>query len=73
MVECLVYIQKAGSSNLSGRTKQWEPTVSKSEDTLNKAYGNAPKEVAGYFDLDIIPGYRGIKYYFYRLLRWFTR
>lgn len=47
--------------------------VSKSEDTLNKAYGNAPKEVAGYFDLDIIPGYRGIKYYFHRLIRWFTR
>ena len=47
--------------------------MSKQEDTLNKAYGNVPKEVGYVFDLDIVPGWRGIKYYWYKLIRRVTR
>jgi hypothetical protein len=48
--------------------------MSKQEDTLNKAYGNMPKEV-GFNDwfFDWLPTFRGIKYYWYKLLRKVTR
>ena len=43
------------------------------KDTLNKAYGNIPKEVGYAIDWDFIPTLRGIKYYFYKLTRKVTR
>jgi len=45
-----------------------------SNKTIEKAYGHVPKEV-GYTGswVDFIPTRRGIKYYWYRLLRKITR
>jgi hypothetical protein len=43
------------------------------KETFDKAYGNFPKEVGIYFDLDWVPGFRGVKYYWYKLLRKVTR
>ena len=47
--------------------------MSKQEDVINKAYGNMPKEVGYTFDLDFVPGWRGFKYYWYKLIRKVTR
>ena len=47
--------------------------MSKQEDTLNKAYGNVPKEVGYAIDWNFIPTRRGIKYYWYKLVRIVTR
>jgi len=47
--------------------------MSKQEDTLNKAYGNVPKEVGFSMSLDFIPTLRGIKYYWHKLIRKVTR
>jgi hypothetical protein len=47
--------------------------MTKREDTLNKTYGNIPKEV-GFSDIfDWVPTYRGVKYYWHKLVRSFTR
>jgi hypothetical protein len=45
-----------------------------SKETLDKAYGNVPKEV-GFSDslFDWLPTPRGIKYYWYKLKRFITR
>jgi hypothetical protein len=43
--------------------------MSKQEDTLNKAYGNMPKEVGFSTSWEFIPTWRGIKYYWYKLVR----
>ena len=48
--------------------------MSKQDDIINKAYGNIPKEVE--FDYDwfsFIPTPRGIKYYWIKFVRRFTR
>ena len=45
----------------------------KSEDVINRAYRNVPKEVSGFnMDLDSLP-FKGIKYYWLLLKRKFTR
>jgi hypothetical protein len=48
--------------------------MTKPKETLDKAYGNVPREV-GLSDVmfDWIPTWRGIKYYWYRLIRKATR
>ena len=47
--------------------------MSKSEDVINRAYRNVPKEVSGFnMDLDGLP-FKGIKYYWLLLKRKFTR
>jgi hypothetical protein len=43
------------------------------KETLDKAYGNVPKEPLVIFDLNWIPTSRGVKYYWLRLVRFFTR
>jgi hypothetical protein len=43
------------------------------KETLDKAYGNVPKEVGYNFDLDLVPRWRSIKYYWYKLIRKVTR
>ena len=48
--------------------------MSKHEDVLKKAYGSMPKEVG--FNVDVftwMPAFRGIKFYWYMLLRKVTR
>jgi hypothetical protein len=45
----------------------------KVNETINKAYGNVPKEITPYFELDWIPTSRGVKYYWLKLVRKFTR
>jgi len=47
--------------------------MSTPKETLDKAYGNMPKEVGYSFDFDFVPGWRGIKYYWYKLIRKVTR
>jgi hypothetical protein len=48
--------------------------MTKQQDTLNKTYGNIPKEVPDPLDIfDWLPTPRGIKYYWYKLVRRATR
>ena len=47
--------------------------MSKQEDVLNKAYGNVPKEIGYNADWSILPGWRGVRYYWYKLIRKITR
>ena len=43
-------------------------------ETIDKAYGGIPKEVATGIDLlNWIPSYRGIRYYWLKLVRYTTR
>ena len=44
-----------------------------SKETLDKAYGNMPKEVGYNMAWDFIPTFRGIKYYWHKLIRKVTR
>ena len=44
--------------------------MSKQDETLQRAYGNMPKEVGFGLDLfDWTPTLRGVKYYWYKLIR----
>ena len=43
--------------------------MSKREDVLNKAYGNMPREIGYNGNWDVLPSLRGIKYYWYKLIR----
>ena len=45
------------------------------KDILDRAYGNVPKEpTPSFFDFtDLIPTWRGIKYYWIKLIRKITR
>ena len=44
------------------------------KETIDRAYGSIPKEVPGNFDyFDWVPTWRGVKYYWYRFVRKFTR
>jgi len=48
--------------------------MSKQQDTLNKTYGNIPREVPDPWDIfEWIPTYRGVRYYWYKLVRSITR
>ena len=47
--------------------------MSKREDVLNRAYGHIAKEVTPIIDFNVIPTYRGIKYYWIMLKRKITR
>jgi len=48
--------------------------MSKQQDTLDKAYGNVPKDIGYTTDMfNWLPTYRGLKYYWYKLLRKVTR
>jgi hypothetical protein len=44
-----------------------------SKDTIEKAFGNFNKELPGSFDWDWIPSVRGFKYYYLKIVRFFTR
>jgi|MGYP003332826849 hypothetical protein len=46
--------------------------MTKTQETLNKAYGSIPREV-GLAIFDWVPTHRGIKYYWVKLKRFFTR
>ena len=47
--------------------------MSKQQDTIDRAYGNMPKEVGFSFDMTWIPTLRGFKYYWLKLVRKVTR
>jgi hypothetical protein len=40
-----------------------------SKDTIEKAFGNIPKEVTPSLEFEFLPTFRGIKYYWLRLVR----
>ena len=44
-----------------------------SKDVINRAYGSIAKECSIVLDFNFYPTYRGIKYYWYILIRKFTR
>ena len=46
--------------------------MSKSEDVINRAYGNFSKEVTPVIGFDITM-FRGFKYYWYKMIRKVTR
>jgi hypothetical protein len=44
------------------------------KDTIDRAYGSIPKELPGSYNfLEWLPTWRGIKYYWYKLIRKITR
>jgi hypothetical protein len=47
--------------------------MSKQEETIKKAYGNMPKEVGFWNDWNVVPTWRGLKYYWHKLIRKATR
>jgi len=47
--------------------------MSTPKETLDKAYGNVPREVGFNTSWDFIPTWRGVKYYWYKLIRKVTR
>jgi hypothetical protein len=47
--------------------------MSKQEDIINRAYGNMPREVGFNGNWDFIPTWRGIRYYWHKLIRKVTR
>ena len=62
-----------GGSSPPSRTNHRRNYMSKQEDILNKAYGNVPKEIGYNADWSILPGWRGVRYYWYKLIRKITR
>lgn len=44
-----------------------------SKETIDKAYGNMPKEVGINLDINWMPTRRGFKFYWLKLVRAFTR
>jgi hypothetical protein len=47
--------------------------MAKQEDVINKAYSNMPKEVGYAIDWVFLPSWRGVKYYWHKLIRKVTR
>ena len=46
----------------------------KPNETIEKAYGSIPKEVGFNFDIfSFVPTYRGVKYYWHKMIRKVTR
>ena len=44
------------------------------KETIEKAYGNVPREIPDPFDFDILEDfYRGLRYRWHRVRRFFTR
>lgn len=72
MIRLLYTESDTGSSPVSG-TKQIGVNMSKSEEVINRAYGHIAKELTPMINFDILPVFRGLKYYWYRLIRKFTR
>ena len=50
--------------------KEW--TMSRKE-IFDRAYGNVPKEPTPWINLDWVVSPRGVKYYWLKLIRFFTR
>ena len=47
--------------------------MSTPKEVIDKAYGNMPKEVGFFVDVSFVPTWRGIKYYWHKLIRKVTR
>jgi hypothetical protein len=47
--------------------------MSKQEDVINRAYCNVPKEVGFSGNWDVLPSWRGIRYYWLKLIRKLSR
>jgi hypothetical protein len=68
-VERLLYTERVRGSKPCPGTKHTGVTMSKSEDTLNRAYGHIAKEVTPIIEINLFPTWRGIKYYYIMLKR----
>ena len=58
----------AGGTNFN---KEWHQM--KVKETIDKAYGSIPKEATPWINLDWIVTPRGVKYYWLKFIRVFTR
>jgi len=47
--------------------------MSKQDEVLQKAYGNVPREVGYWYDWNMLPTLRGVRYYWHKLIRKITR
>jgi hypothetical protein len=47
--------------------------MSKQKDVINRAYGNVPKEIGYWYDWNFVPSWRGVRYYWHKLIRKVTR
>lgn len=45
----------------------------KTKDVLDRAYGSMANEPTPYFNLDLLPTFRGVKYYWLIFIRRFIR
>ena len=61
------------SSILASRTNNRRSCMSKQQEVIDRAYGNMPKEVGFSVNWEFIPSWRGLKYYWYKLIRKVTR
>ena len=55
------------------RTNYRRSCMSTPKETLDKAYGNVPKEIGFSISWEFVPTLRGIKYYWHKLIRKITR
>ena len=61
----------AGSNPALSTTKE---SCMTQKETIERAYGNVPKELPGNISFfDWLPTWRGVKYYWYKLIRKITR
>ena len=66
-------VERHPGSTPGTRTIHRRNCMSKQEDVLNKAYGNVPKEIGYWYDWNFLPTFRGIRYYWHKLIRKITR
>ena len=55
------------------RTNYRRSCMSKQKDVINRAYGNVPKEIGYWYDWNFVPSWRGVRYYWHKLIRKVTR
>ena len=70
----LLHTQSIAGSSPAITTKfKLRGIIMSRKETLDKAYGNIPSEVGFSIEMNLLPGWRGIKYYWYKLIRRATR
>ena len=66
-------VERHAGSSPASRTNYRRCSMSKQEDVLNRAYGNVPREIGYWYDWNFLPTWRGIRYYWHKLVRKVTR
>ena len=66
-------VERHPGSTPGTRTNYRRNCMSKQDETIQRAYGNVPKEIGFSIVWDFLPTFRGIKYYWHKLIRKITR